>query len=65
MNGQAPFVLRFASARHPGEPAPGAYCEEDDLRVQIVDGARVPLVLSEDEPPEAKTMTEVERERED
>ena len=62
---ERPFATRFAKAMPRRQDVPGQYSEQDDLHIKTSGGRAIPLVLSEDEPPETKTITEVVRERED
>ena len=65
MNTKKPFLSRFAEKRNQNEKSPGFYSDSRDVWIVGKDGTYVPLVRSQCNVPETKTITSVAREHED
>ena len=65
MNYKLPFVARFMKRKLEDNFAAGKYSEKNDLHMKIIDGKKVPIILTEDVLYETKTITKMKSERED
>ena len=60
-----PFIVRFSEPRQEGNTCLGIYSFDKDIRLVREGELTVPLVNSRENIEETKTITKVERERED
>ena len=60
-----PFLVRFSEPKEDSDNCPGFYCFTKDLWIIREEGALIPLIGSHSTIYETKTITRVERERED
>lgn len=65
MTSTIPFIVRFGEQRESTEKCPGSYCFPKDVRMVRERGILIPLINSQSTVHETKTITKVERERED
>lgn len=65
MTSPVPFLVRFSEPREDSDNCPGFYSFTKDLWIIREKGALIPFISSRSTIYEAKTITRVERERED
>ncbi len=65
MQPHVPLIVRFSERRQGCDPTPGFYSSNHDMRLVREGEQIIPLVISRYNAEELKTVTKIQRERED